>query len=429
MATYLLLRNNKEQGPFTLEQIVQLGFKPYDLVWVEGKSAAWRYPGEIAELRPYAPAVEDQPFDRFYKKKEEEKTETAEEKTETTTSQTAAATVISTIPEPAIDKVPDTKTVFVSLPETPAKKQFQKKVVAANVTEPAPVFNKITDEEPVLETKYSQSLDEIKDLYKQTLLGRKRKLQQMKTLKEWGPKAAVILLVLLVGVVLGNQLSGGRKVGPVVVKEKMVIPSPAPVIELTGNIPADEEASLPAEADSILQEEAILNQTRPFNLDAADAANTPVNSMPSKEQKPVIKEKVMVLAPEKKEMPVKTTEEKTKSGRTIPAAPAVSKEELLKKVKLTANNYKQGAFGGVKNLQLTITNHSDFALDNVSVEIKYLKPSEEVLKTEMVYFSSVAPNGTLTIKVPDSNRGVKITYRISHIVSKQLDAGLAGSGF
>ena len=68
MATYLLLRNNKEEGPLSLQHLIQLGLKPYDLVWVQGKSAAWRYPSEIPELKPYAAAVEEQPFDRFYKK-------------------------------------------------------------------------------------------------------------------------------------------------------------------------------------------------------------------------------------------------------------------------------------------------------------------------------------------------------------------------
>ncbi|WP_431216641.1 hypothetical protein ACQ86N_19875 [Puia sp. P3] len=45
-----------------------MGLKAYDLVWIEGKSAAWRYPCEIEELSAFAPAVEEQPFDRFYKK-------------------------------------------------------------------------------------------------------------------------------------------------------------------------------------------------------------------------------------------------------------------------------------------------------------------------------------------------------------------------
>src|ERR1700743_1950585 len=65
---YLLLRNNKQSGPYTFEELKTMGLKAYDLVWVDGKSAAWRYPSEITELSAFAPAVEEQPFDRFFKK-------------------------------------------------------------------------------------------------------------------------------------------------------------------------------------------------------------------------------------------------------------------------------------------------------------------------------------------------------------------------
>jgi hypothetical protein len=68
MVTYLLLRDNKQLGPLTLDEVIQLGLKGYDLVWVEGKSAAWRYASEIEELKSFAPIVEEQPFDRFYKR-------------------------------------------------------------------------------------------------------------------------------------------------------------------------------------------------------------------------------------------------------------------------------------------------------------------------------------------------------------------------
>src|ERR1700742_2892217 len=65
---YLLLRDNKQSGPYSLDDLKTKGLKAYDLVWVEGKSAAWRYPSEVQELKSFAPAVEEQPFDRFYKK-------------------------------------------------------------------------------------------------------------------------------------------------------------------------------------------------------------------------------------------------------------------------------------------------------------------------------------------------------------------------
>lgn len=68
MKTYLLLRDNKQTGPYTAEQLAAKGLKPYDLVWQEGRSAAWRYPSELEELKPFAPVVEEQPYDRFYKK-------------------------------------------------------------------------------------------------------------------------------------------------------------------------------------------------------------------------------------------------------------------------------------------------------------------------------------------------------------------------
>src|SRR5579872_3567952 len=68
MTMYLLLRNNKQSGPFTLDELKNMGLKAYDLVWLEGKSAAWRYPSELEELSAFAPPVEEQPFDRFYKR-------------------------------------------------------------------------------------------------------------------------------------------------------------------------------------------------------------------------------------------------------------------------------------------------------------------------------------------------------------------------
>lgn len=78
MNKYLLLRDNKQTGPYTAQELAEKGIKPYDLVWLEGRSAAWRYPGEIEELKAFAPVVEEQPYDRFYKKQENgQSTETA----------------------------------------------------------------------------------------------------------------------------------------------------------------------------------------------------------------------------------------------------------------------------------------------------------------------------------------------------------------
>ncbi|WP_205511419.1 DUF4339 domain-containing protein [Longitalea arenae] len=90
MNTYLLLRDNKQTGPYTAEELAAKGLKPYDLVWLEGRSAAWRYPSEIEELKSFAPGVEEQPYDRFYKKQAEQpaaSSVTEQQQTSTATTQ------------------------------------------------------------------------------------------------------------------------------------------------------------------------------------------------------------------------------------------------------------------------------------------------------------------------------------------------------
>lgn len=57
---YLLLRNNKQTGPYSVEEIVQMNLKPTDLIWVEGRSAGWRNPIEIDTLKSYVSDLSQQ---------------------------------------------------------------------------------------------------------------------------------------------------------------------------------------------------------------------------------------------------------------------------------------------------------------------------------------------------------------------------------
>jgi hypothetical protein len=53
MKKYLLLRDNRQSGPFSLGELraLQLGSK--DLVWVEEESTCWCYPSEMEELKDF----------------------------------------------------------------------------------------------------------------------------------------------------------------------------------------------------------------------------------------------------------------------------------------------------------------------------------------------------------------------------------------
>jgi hypothetical protein len=102
------------------------------------------------------------------------------------------------------------------------------------------------------------------------------------------------------------------------------------------------------------------------------------------------------------------------------------KNSLHDLVSVATNDYKRVAFGGIRNLYLTVTNNSKYELDNVIVELQYLKPSEEPLRTENIKFKSIAPNTSSTIRVPDTNRGIKVSYKIINIDSKQNSDSVAG---
>lgn len=53
MRSYLLLRDNKKSGPYSLDELKVIRIISTDLVWVEGRSSDWHYADEIKELEPF----------------------------------------------------------------------------------------------------------------------------------------------------------------------------------------------------------------------------------------------------------------------------------------------------------------------------------------------------------------------------------------
>jgi hypothetical protein len=64
MKKYLLLRKNRQTGPHNLAELSAMGLTTHDLLWIEGKSASWKHPGEIDELKCLVPGAIEKKFDR-----------------------------------------------------------------------------------------------------------------------------------------------------------------------------------------------------------------------------------------------------------------------------------------------------------------------------------------------------------------------------
>lgn len=98
----------------------------------------------------------------------------------------------------------------------------------------------------------------------------------------------------------------------------------------------------------------------------------------------------------------------------------LSTNDLKKLLDVTNNDYKVGLFGGINDLELTIENNSNRLVDKIDIQVDYLKPNGDVIESETVSAKNIKPNGSKTISVPSSSRGVKIKHKILDIEAHEF---------
>ncbi|WP_207510360.1 hypothetical protein [Longitalea luteola] len=89
-------------------------------------------------------------------------------------------------------------------------------------------------------------------------------------------------------------------------------------------------------------------------------------------------------------------------------------------VKAESNDYDKKGLGGISNLEISVTNPTDYTLDKVRVKIMYVKANGSIFETKYEDFFSVKPNSKATHKISDTKRGTSVKYEISSIRSKAL---------
>jgi len=317
MKCFLLLRNNVETGPFTLEELTAQTLQPTDLIWIEDQSVTWNFPTEIEALQP------------FVTKLETPVKEQAEYNTLLTTS----------------------KGIFVALPpQAQAQQTFLKEH---------------TSDKPVeLETRFAQPLETLRERYKTS--GSTDTFPQRKTFSK--PHTALWLVCVFAGLLLAAGLI-----------KKMVeaYNQNASGIATAAAMPVHDLGYPKDASESDLYQNALTTEVIPVDTST---------------MKPL------------KKTPVKVN--------------------LKKLVQVDANDYQVGMFGGIKNLRLLVTNKSAFVLDKVKIELNYLKPNGDILKTENLLLKAVPAKSSKSLKVEPNKRGVKVAYHITSIESQQHANGL-----
>jgi hypothetical protein len=400
MSNFRLLRSNKETGPYTADDLRQMGLKPYDLIWVEGKSAAWRYPGEVDELKSFAPPVEEQPYDRFYKKPAASagQPEAEEPADVPQPPQVVKPPVQTPPPTPSTRKEKEYKRVFVTLPNSaPTPRPV--------VQKPAPVTEykaPVAEVPPQLPSQpFAEKKAEASEIYYP-----KKKTSSLRGMTVAGVIIAMMAMIG-VGIVIGLSIDP---------KKEVALNSSA-----TGTQePSASEAVIPA---SNLNQPAVSEVPSPDQFNAqlpqteepqvVNTATKPVVKKPVTQQADTNLQKSIASTPLEQSQPAPEKDEE-------PVKKAVSKPapNLEKQVAVSSNDYEVGPFGGISKLAFTVKNTSEYDISLVVVQVEYLKANKEVFKTENLYFRDLAANSSLTLDAPRSSRGNKVSYKVTLINSK-----------
>ncbi|MEO5685286.1 MAG: hypothetical protein ABIQ88_21750 [Chitinophagaceae bacterium] len=443
MSHYRLLRDNKESGPFSEEEMIAKGFKPYDLIWVEGKSAGWRYPSEIAAFKNFAPVVEEQPYDRFYKKQAPQKLFVADEKDNASSYHTAFLKKVDytsvvqpsafihqqPLPDYSMKPVPG-RHIHVTLPSgntvnlttVVAKKENKEAdstpAVNKSYTAPEikqPVFNAsaYSPAQAARESNIPIAIPVAVSNVQPAWAGQQQPAPYQPLAGfSWSLIAAAFIgIATLVGLGIMIGLAINREKNDIAFNEAIrhksrqtsIVPAavnstkPAAVNALPAETPviADEALQSKSSSPKNLVQNAVVKTVLPADSDLKATKKLPSEDMaPEKYAPPASREETVVHKP----------------------APLIN---LEKNLSLTANDFKTGAFGGISGLKYTLVNGSKLPLESVEVEIDYILANKKVFKTVKLLFKDVSAGAQATIDAPSSNRGIKTSSRIIKINNRE----------
>jgi hypothetical protein len=393
MHQYRLLRDNKESGPYTASDLQVMGLKPYDLIWQEGKSAAWRYPGELDELKAFAPPVEEQPYDRFYKKPEPAKSALQE-----------------FAPRPATSSEPTTVIrkghIVVTMPTTLTRERNQP------VVKQEPVYQRQVQ---MMESVPSTSVESPRQNYVAASSMPVASPSSPRMLTYLVAAASILLIGSLVVLMVNNNIQNKKitQLRDIVTQMQQTQPNPGsdPLNQQVVHYPTEQQsASIIIPIDTTSRATQNLQESKPqvsikskISRSNQVASTTPL-PVDSDLVKPVKFEKPIIEPSGDKRVAVKRDD-------------ISADNNLMQLVKVNTNDYKTGLLGGINNLKITLLNKSLVALKKVEVQIDYLGPESRIVKSQTVFFENVAPGEDLLLEVPKSNRGVKVTCVVKKIIT------------
>lgn len=393
MTTFILLRKNKEYGPFSLDDLRKMGIFHNDLVWVEGQSVCWLRPEEIKELKgiavdePQVQAGSDPDgLSREVQIANDKFTANIDENN-------------NEIQESYSHKKPN------------ANPELQNAFSANYLTSERNTAEIQIPASPVLKPKQEQHKKDLLSLFQVPV-------------KAAASVAALILIGMVAGILIGRNRD--KKPSPVKNDQNTVVvpglvseikASETEPIEKITNPEKENEETTVTTASTFVTEKELPGK----NIPVAVKKNTPGKPIAEHKEssvEPVPKNTAVISSPD--ERPARNRNSEKEQAPAVP-------DNIISQVSVVANDYLVGSFGGIKNLELTVKNDSKYNLEKVTIELQYLKPLDELLRAENIEFSAIPPFSSKTLPISKTNRGVKVKCRVVKVVA--AEQGTYPSGF
>ena len=354
MKNYIVLRNNRQSGPYSLEELRLFGLSASDLVWVEGESTAWQYPNNINSLGTIAEEGIKQPF-------------------------------------PFSEPVREDHKSF---------EQYDWEAMAASAGHDDTALSAadFPDRTSVYSTRRTNGI------------------KRQKTLSIAPALFGFVLLLFGVGFCafvvkrmvegFGDDFFATAEAKNISEEVLSVSSSHTAQSNLSGVIPNSLTAAVKTDTVQTKAEVArVLPATLTKPIPKPDVSTDLAKSTTSTDS--------IVASP--KEEAMQSEEQKEEPAPPVKAPPVLE---------VSANDYSVGLLGGISNLELSVSNPSTELIEKAVVEVEYLKPNGNPVKSQTISVENISPGGSKKIAVPSSNRGVKIRYRV---VSIQVDGKTSGS--
>ncbi len=456
MQQYQLLRDNKESGPYTASALIEKGLKPYDLIWAKGKTAAWQYPSEVNELKAFAPIIEEQPFDRFYKKPQ-----------------------IKVVSEtPVFNESPvETKVAAVEQTKMPVAKpririRADWKRIDAKPTEQIEPEKNIVPEKniPVLENERAstnapawqsalnnweknkpQSTEASKELQTTATSFYATNEQEeggmLATIGKTGfyikNKAAVSIAASFILLLGGGYFVSGylqsQKDLPAKISQAVVPKNTIPVVAQNENAQQtinniSDEQNKPAVKTAVITI-PVQSKTAGNNANQALAVKNTVKDQPVKQtgfKGQPDQNKVVTKQVNSTNIPVTNTVASTpkkvitKDIETV--APPKKSDVVIASSKSTDDNVIKNYItiqpsgeniNGAVSYNYKVSNISQTKLDLVMIDLQYFDASGKFQKGQTVYVKNLSPDQAVMVTPPDAKQAAKITCKVSMVSAPQ----------